>query len=114
MLMRYHWAHAPGHLYMYQSSSLHATTNLTQQTGHPQAEDTAEAPEHKDTAEHDSNKTCDDFAQMGSDSDDTDSDFSAGSGLDDSSSSSGADSEGSEGSLDDDNDNGEAMLMYED
>lgn len=124
--MWYHWGYAPGHLYMYQGDRtakqsrkghlFSTTTTAIHQTANSRAENIA--PDQDHNASFDAQDiTFDEYAQMGSDSDDADSDFNGNSSSDQVSSSAGSetDSGRSERSLEDDDDNNwEEHAEYED
>jgi hypothetical protein len=115
MLMRYHWGHAPGHLYMYQGHTSHSTTSSNHLRDNSRTNDPAQAQDYDDGVEYEQDITCDEYAQMGSDSDGADSDFDADSGSDHGSNRSGTTSGRSEGSFEDnDDDDWEVQSMYED
>ena len=114
MLMRYHWGHSPGHLYMYQGWPFQSTGSTHQRDG-SRVDDITRARDDSDSTINEQIIGYDKSVQMGSDSDDTNSDINADTDSDHGGSSSGTASQ-SGGSLDDDDDDNdwEVWSTYED
>ena len=114
MLMQYHWGHSPGHLYMYQGWPFQLTGSTHQRDG-SRVDDITQAWDDSDSTINEQIIVYNKSVQMGSDSDDANSDINADVDSDHGGSSSGTASWRSEGSLDDDDDNDwEVWSTYED
>ena len=114
MLMRYHWGHSPGHLYMYQGWPFQLTGS-THQRGGSGVDDITRAQSDSDSTINEQIIGYDKSVQMGSDLDDANSDINADADSDHGGSSSGTASKRSEWSLDDDDNNDwEVRSTYED
>ena len=113
MLMQYHWGHSPGHLYMYQGWPFQSTCSTHQRDG-SRVDDINWAQDDSDSTINEQIIDYDKPVQMGSDSEDTNSDINADADSDHGGSSSGTASRRSEGSLDDDDNDWEVWLTYED
>ena len=116
MMMRYHWGHMPGHLYMHQiqrSTGFSGAGSMGQERVSANDEAQGLDPDEPANGEGAPNKC----TQMGSDSDDSDRDFDPKVDLesgDESSSSENSRLESKECSLDNNNDEWGAESMYED
>lgn len=114
MMMRYHWGHMPGHLYMHQrrDPTGHRSAGPVGQEG-TRVDDNQDSNSEEVADGEDGPIAIDDYAQLGSESDNSDEDYDPEAESGDGSS--GSEDSGEEGSNDDnDDDEWELESLYED